>query len=120
MITSSDVYTQFLLYDDLDDLDEDTALLYCEHGLDWTERHLKDDAQEDDSRIAIVASAMAHFYLFSKRITETDRYSSYLVGNMTVKRNLAQDFELETQMRDCAIASAYDILKDVGFYFNGV
>lgn len=120
MITTSNVYSQFILYDDLDDLDQDTAMVYCQHGLDWVRRHIRDDADEDDTRIAIVASALAHFYLFSKRVTEPDRYSSYLVGDMTVKRSLTQDFELEKQMRDCAIASAYDLLKDVGFYFYGI
>ncbi|MFI3140765.1 MAG: hypothetical protein R3Y27_00480 [Clostridia bacterium] len=118
MITTNDVYTQFLLYSDLDDLDEDTAMIYCEHGLDWIRRHLKDDADEDDSRLAVAASALAHFYLFSKRITETDRYSSYTAGDMTVKRSLSQDFELETQMRDHALAQIYDLLKDGGFYFG--
>ena len=92
---------------------------FCERGLLWVKGRLRDGADTEGPLIPPTAAAMAHYFFFLSRLTETDKYESFTAGDMTVRRNLDREMRFEETARDGAIAAAASILKDGGFYCNG-
>lgn len=117
MISVSDVFVRLSAYSDMSDFNEDELLPSCEDGLTWVKRRLKPTADENDPLIAITAAAIAHFYFYLRRLTETDKYDSYRVGDMTIHQNPHRQYQIEKDMRREAIANAASILKDGEFCF---
>lgn len=119
MISATDVYTALLNYSDVSELTEEQLLPCCEDGLNWVVRRLRDNVDETDPLITETAAAIAHFFFFIRSLTEPDKYESYKVGDMTIKKNPQKQFETEKELRKQAIANAAPILKDGGFFFSG-
>ncbi|MCM1365268.1 MAG: hypothetical protein NC122_09045 [Faecalibacterium sp.] len=118
MIEAIEVCAILKEYTDFEDMGATDLLLPCQQGLDWVRRHLRDDVNENDPLIIKTAAALARFNIFVKRIGETERYKSYKVGDMTIQRNLEEEYNIEKEMRQQALIEAAEILKDGGFYFE--
>ena len=116
MINVSDVYAALCTYESSKGYTGEELFPCCEQGLHWMKENLRDTADENDPLIISTAAAIADFYLFLKRQTETDTYESYKVGDMTISRNPEKELRLAERKRDLAIARAHSILKDGGFY----
>ena len=119
MINVSDVYAALCTYESVKGYGSDMLFPCCEQGLSWVKENLRDTADENDPLIITTAAALADFYFFLKKQSETDTYESYKVGDMTVSRNAEKELKVAERKRDLAIARACSILKDGGFYFCG-
>lgn len=119
MINVSDVYAALCTYESVKGCNSDMLLPCCEQGLSWVRENLRDTADENNPLIITTAAAIAEFYFFLKRQSETDAYESYKVGDMTVSRNAERELKVAEKKRDIAIAGAHSILKDGGFLFIG-
>lgn len=118
MIREIDVCAALKDMCDTDDFSTSELLAVCKSGLDWVKRHLKENVSEDDTAVVKTAASMARFFLFIKRLSSPDDYASLKVGDMTVKRDLQKEYEIEKQLKTAALIEAADILKDGGFYFG--
>ena len=118
MINISDVYAALCTYESVKGYSSDMLFPCCEQGLGWVRENLKDTADENDPLIITTAAALADFYFFLKRQSETDSYDRYNVGDMTVSRNAEKELRVAERKRDLAIARAHSILKDGGFFFS--
>ena len=119
MITVSDVYAALCTYESAKGYTGEALFPCCKQGLDWVKSNLKGSADENDPLITDTAAAIADFYLFLKKQTESDTYESFKVGDMTVRRNMEKELILAEKKRDLAIARAHSILIDGGFYCCG-
>ncbi len=119
MITSSNVLDVLSAYSDLEDCNNSLLLAESEKALSWVTARLKDGIDENNALIAHTAAAIAHYNLFIKRLSDTDRLDSYKAGDMTVKRNLKAELQLEQTLKESALADAAEILKDGGFFCIG-
>ena len=118
MINISDVYAALCTYESVKGVSSDVLFPCCEQGLSWVRKNLKASADENDPLIVSTAAALADFYFFLKRQSETDIYESYKVGDMTVSRNAEKELKIAEKKRDIAIARAHSILEDGGFFFS--
>lgn len=118
MVNISDVYAALCTYESVRGISSDVLFPCCEQGLGWVKENLKDSADENDPLIIPTAAAIADFYFFLKRQSETDSYESYKVGDMTVSRNTERELKIAERKRDLAIARAHSILRDGGFFFS--
>ena len=119
MISVSDVYAALCTYESSKAFTGEELFPCCEQGLSWVKANLRDTADENDPLITHTAAAVADFYLFLKKQSETDAYESYKVGDMTVRRNIEKELLIAEKKRDMAIARAHTILNDGGFYCCG-
>lgn len=119
MTEVSDVLACLMNYADMDSFTAEQLQSSCERGLLWVYGNLKPGADKGSPLIPHTAAAMAHYYFFLSRLTETDKYESYTAGDMTIKRNLEKEMKMETRIKDEAIAAASSILKDGGFFCCG-
>lgn len=119
MITVNDVYAALCTYESAKGLTGEELFPCCSQGLDWVKANLRDSADENDPLITETAAALADFYLFLKKQSETDAYESYKVGDMTIRRNIEKELSIAEKKRDMAIARAHSILNDGGFYCCG-
>ncbi len=117
MINISDVYAALCTYESVKGYSSEELLPCCRQGLDWVMENLRETADENDPMITSTAAALADFYFFLKKQSETDSYDSYKVGDMSVSRNAEKQLKLAERKRDLAIANACRILKDGGFCF---
>ena len=116
MINISDVYAALCTYESSKGYTGEVLFPCCEQGLSWVKENLREEADENDPLIVSTAAAIADFYFFLKRQSETDSYENYKVGDMTVSRNPEKELKIAERKRDLAIARAHSILKDGGFY----
>lgn len=86
-------------------------------ALEKVKRNLKDGVDENNPMILETAAALARFELFCLSLGETERFSSYKAGDVTIQKNFEKEFEFEKALRDEALANAVDILQDGGFCF---
>lgn len=100
-----------------DDLTADDLMPSCRLAVEWLSRHIREDADSDGVLACKVAAAMARFYLFVSLLGKTESYGSFKVGDMTVKRDIQKEYEIEKELRTQALCEAADILKDGGFFF---
>ena len=119
MVSVSDVYAVLCTYETSKGFTSQELLPSCRRGLQWVKNRLKDDADENDPLIAPTAAAIANFFFFITRLSDTDTFESYKVGDMTIKRNPEKELKLALQKRSMAIAEASSILQDTGFYCSG-
>ena len=119
MISISDVYAALCTYESSKAYTGEELFPCCEQGLRWVKANLRDTADENDPLIAQTAAAIADFYLFLKKQTESDTYESYKAGDMTIRRNIEKELLFAEKKRDMAIARAHSILTDGGFYCCG-
>lgn len=116
----SDVLSCLMNYADTESYAPEQLQLSCERGLKWVEDNLRPGADKESPLIAPTAAAIAHYYFFLTRLSETDKYESYTAGDMTVRRSIEKEMSFETRARDEAIAAAGSILRDGGFLFRGI
>ncbi|MBQ7296014.1 MAG: hypothetical protein IJW86_07460 [Clostridia bacterium] len=119
MISVSDVYTILCTYETSKGYTSEELFPCCERGLRWVMSRLKEGTDENDPLIAVTAAAIANFYFFIRRLSDTDTFESYKVGDMTISRNPEKELRLAMQKRSLAIAEASSILNDGGFYCSG-
>ncbi len=119
MTEVSDVLTCLMNYADMEAYTAEQLQPCCERGLLWVYANLKSGADKESPLIVHTAAAMAHYYFFLTRLTETDKYETYTAGDMTVRRNLEKEMNFESRIKDEAIAAASSILTDGGFFFRG-
>ena len=119
MVNISDVYAALCTYESSTGYTSDVLLPCCEQGLQWVKENLKDGVDENNPLIVTTAAALADFYFFLRKQSETDSYENYKVGDMTVGRNPEKELRIAERKRDLAIARAYSILKDGGFFCIG-
>ena len=119
MINISDVYAELCSYESTAGYTSDILLPCCEQGLQWVKENLRDTADEDSPLIVSTATAIAEFHFFLKKQAETDSYENYKVGDMTVSRNPEKELKIAERKLSLAIARAYSILKDGGFFCRG-
>lgn len=118
MADVSDVLTCLKGYADMEPYSDTQLQPSCERGLAWVKNNLKPGTDEESPLIVHTAAAVAHYYFFLMRFSETDRYESFTAGDMTVRRNLDRELSFETRARDEAIAAAASIMRDGGFFFH--
>lgn len=119
MTEVSDVLTCLLNYADMEAYTAEQLQPSCERGLLWVRNRLRPGADKESPLILHTAAAMAHYFFFLTRLTETDKYEAYTAGDMTVRRNLDREMCFEERARDEAIAAASTILTDGGFFCRG-
>ncbi len=119
MADVNEVLTCLTEYADTEGYDENQLRPHCERGLLWVRGNLKPGADKESPLIAPTAAAVAHYYFFMARLTETDKYQAFQAGDMTVRRDIEKEMKLESRIKDEAVAAASSILTDGGFYFSG-
>ncbi len=119
MPTAGDVYAVLITYGDTEGFSRELLTAESEKGLAWVKKRLKEGVCESDPLIAETAAAIAHWFFFIKKLSDTDKYGTYKAGDLTVSRDLQKELKLEKTARDEALAAAAEILKDGGFYFSG-
>ncbi len=119
MTEVSDVLTCLMKYADMEAFTAEQLTPPCERGLLWVYGKLRPGADKESPLIPHTAAALAHYFFFLTRLTETDRYEAYTAGDMSVKRNTEKELRFEERIRDEAIAAASSILTDGGFFFCG-
>lgn len=119
MIGVSDVYAVLCTYETSKGYTSEELFPYCKRGLQWVRNRLKDNVDEEEPLIAVTAAAVANFYFFIGRLSDTDCYESFKAGDMTIKRDPAKELKLAMEKRSLAIAEASSILNDTGFFCRG-
>lgn len=119
MTQVSDVLTCLKAYADMEPYTAEQLTSCCERGLFWVQSNLKSQADRESPLIPPTAAAMAHYFFFLTRMTETDKYEAYTAGDMTVRRNLEREMRFEEKAKNEAIAAASSILRDGGFFCRG-
>ena len=119
MTQVSDVLNCLVNYADMDSYSAEQLFPSCEKGLAWVYSRLRPGTDRADPLIVHTAAALAHYFFFLTRLTETDKYEAYTAGDITVRRSLEKELRFESHIRDEAIAAASSILTDGGFFFRG-
>lgn len=119
MTEVSDVLTCLQSYADTEDCTAEQLMPFCERGLLWVQSRLRPEADRESPLISAAAAAVAHYFFFLTRLTETDRYESFTAGDMTVRRNTEKEIRTEERARNEALAAASSVLKDGGFFCRG-
>ena len=117
MVSVSDVCNALKTYSDTEGFSESQLNSFAEAGLSFVKGRLRDDADETDPLILRTATVVAHYNFFLGTISSSDRYESYKAGDMTVRRSLQKEFQIEKEVLINALCEAADILTDKGFCF---
>lgn len=117
MISADKVYDYIVSGGVYAEASDDKIRASCRQAVDWLARHLKETADSESDLALRTAAAMARFYIFVINMGESRSYENFKVGDMTVKRDLQKEYEIEKELRTRALCDAAEILKDGGFYF---
>lgn len=99
------------------DLSRTELLPHCKKAAEWLLRNIREDADSDSPLALRVAEATARYYVFTSRIGTTESYGSFKVGDMTLKRDIKAEAEIERLLYKEALCEGAEILRDGGFYF---
>lgn len=99
------------------DLTAEELMPFCQRATRWLMVNLKDDADSDSFIAQRTAEAVARYYVFTGKIASTESCGNFKVGDMTIKRDIAKEYEIEKELYKNALCEAAEILKDGGFYF---
>lgn len=99
------------------DLTTEELLPFCQRAVEWLLRNMKDDADSSSLLALKTAEAVARYNIFTSRIGVTESYGSFKVGDMTLKRDVVKEYEIEKALYTEALCEAAEILKDGGFCF---
>lgn len=119
MYTADDVCFKLCDYADMSAFSNNQLMPSCINALNWVNARLKSGVDEDDPLILSTAVALAHYFFFICRLSDPDKYESYKVGDVTVRKEPLKLYQIENELRRQAIADASPILKDCGFYCRG-
>lgn len=117
MVSVTDVCNALKNYSDTEGVSESQLLSFAEAGLSFVKGRLRKDADETDPLILRTATVIAHYNFFLGTISSSDRYESYKAGDMTVRRSLQKEFQIEKEVLMNALVDAASILTDKGFCF---
>ena len=117
MVSAADVYNALKSYADTEGFSEAQLTAFAEAGLSFVKGRLRDGVNENDPLILRTATVVAHYNFFIGTISSSDRYESYKAGDMTIRRNLAKEFQIEKEVLMNALVDAAEILTDKGFCF---
>ena len=96
------------------------ALPICTQCLEEIRENLRDDADENDKRIAVAAAGLAYYQMMIASISANDAVTSFRAGDVTVSKNPVAIMETAANIRNEALARAVPILKDRDFLFRQV
>ena len=99
-----------------DSLSPEAMLPVCGRVLRALQPRLRENVEPDDVRLLRLAAALARFELFGLLLSETERFSGYKAGDITIQKDLQKELKFEQLLRDEALAEAAPLLRDGGFY----
>lgn len=117
MIKPNKVCEELVSLGAYNDYTAETLLPFCTQAVNWLARHIKEDADSNGDLALRTAMAMARFYIFVNSLSATESYGNFKLGDMTLKRDIQKEYEIEKELRYRALCEAAEILKDGGFYF---
>ena len=94
----------------------EAILPVCNRVLQALEARVREDADQDDVRLLMLAAALARYELITLLLSQSDRFSSWKAGDITIQKDLQKEMRFERELRDEALAAAAQLLKDGGFY----
>ena len=115
MISAADVYNALKSYSDTEGFSESQLSSFAEAGLSFVKGRLREGVDENHPLILRTATVVAHYNFFLGTISSSDRYESYKAGDMTVRRNISKEFQIEKEVMLNALCEAAEILTDKGF-----
>lgn len=115
MVSVADVCNALKSYTDTEGFSESQLSSFAESGLSFVKGRLREGADENNPLILRTATVVAHYNFFLGTISSSDRYESYKAGDMTVKRNISKEFQIEKEVLMDTLCQAADILTDKGF-----
>ncbi len=104
----------------LDEKEAENALPLCSLCLNEIKKRLREGADENDSRIASAAAALAFYRIAIRNAVDSQGTTSFKAGDVTVSRTPAAAVELAVAVRDEAFAAAADLIEDSSFVFRQV
>ncbi len=104
----------------LDEKEAENALPLCSICLNEIRNRLREGADENDSRIASAAAALAFYRITIRNAADSQGTTSFKAGDVTVSRTPAAAVELAVTVRDEAFAAAADLIEDSSFVFRQV
>lgn len=104
----------------LDEKEAENALPLCSLCLNEIKNRLREGADENDSRIASCAAALAFYRIAIRNAVDSQGTTSFKAGDVTVSRSPAAAVELAVAVRDEAFAAAADLIEDSSFVFRQV
>lgn len=119
MYTADNVCHALRNFEELSSYSGSILLPSCEAAVNWVTARLRSGVDENDPLILSTAVALAHYFFFLRRLSDPDKYESYKVGDVTVRKDALKLLQIEKEMRNQAIADAAPILKDCEFYCRG-
>ena len=115
MISAADVCNALKSYSDTEGFSESQLSSFAEAGLSFVKCRLREGVDENHPLILRTATVVAHYNFFLGTISSSDRYESYKAGDMTVRRNISKEFQIEKEVMLNALCEAAEILTDKGF-----
>ncbi len=115
MISAVDVCNALKSYSDTEGFSESQLSSFAEAGLSFVKGRLREGVDENHPLILRTATVVAHYNFFLGTISSSDRYESYKAGDMTVRRNISKEFQIEKEVMLNALCEAAEILTDKGF-----
>ena len=117
MVSVTDVYNALKNYSDTEGVSESQINSFAEAGLSFVKGRLKEDTDENNPLILRTATVIAHYNFFLGTLSSSDRYESYKAGDMTIRRNISKEFQIEKEVLMNTLCEAAEILTDKGFCF---
>ena len=117
MIEPTDVCASLVSAHVFPDLSAEEILPFCKRATQWLTKHIKEDADSNSPIALRTAEAVARYNIFTSRIGTTETYGSFKVGDMTLKRDIKNEYEIEKALYNGALCEGAEILKDGGFCF---
>lgn len=117
MITPDEVLNSLTSLGLYSDMTAQELMPFCRQAVEWLRRHIKENANSNGPLALKTAQAMARFYVFISFMGNRESYGNFKLGDMTLKRDLQKEYEIEKEIRTRALCEAAEILKDGGFYF---
>ena len=115
MISAADVCNALKNYSDTEGFSESQLSSFAEAGLSFVKGRLREGVDENHPLILRTATVVAHYNFFLGTISSSDRYESYKAGDMTVRRSISKEFQIEKEVMLNALCEAAEILTDKGF-----
>lgn len=120
MVSRQSVLNRLRQFITLDEQGAENALPLCEICLSQLTERLRDDADENDMRIAEAAAGLAYYRLMLRAAASDSAVESFRAGDVTVTRSPAAVLEIAAKIRNEALAGAAPLIKDDNFFFGQV
>ncbi len=115
-MTSSDVYTQLMLIVTPSESEAtDKILSLCENALEWVMRRKREEIDDEDPRIPYAAAGIAYYNYALSKMTDLDDPRHFKAGDITVKKNIAEDLAIAEKFKEARLGEISEILVDTQF-----